>query len=186
MKKFGVILRVLLVLSLLFIWGCTKPYVITTDLEASIGRTETCTIGAITDELPIDTEESKKPTLETIGMLKGYLIAELSKRNLMKLGVLGESSARYEVTGSILSYKKGSGFMRFLFGFGVGAAKVVTNLKLTDQQSGTVIFAGNFTGQVSDWTESGNKMLERVAKDFAKQLDNRLKKIEKTQGVAEK
>ena len=76
----------------------------------------------------------------------------------------------YEVRGSILEYKRGSGFLRFMIGFGAGSAKVVTELSLVDLGDGGTVFSGNFEGTVGSWGESGEAMYKRVAKDFRKAL----------------
>ena len=96
----------------------------------------------------------------------------------------GEPDAEYIVEGSVLEFKKGSGLVRFLIGFGAGNAKVTTELRLikrsqSPEEQDEIIFAGNFKRSVSDWTESGDKTFENVAKDFAKALQKRLKKLEK-------
>ena len=91
----------------------------------------------------------------------------------------GAESGDFEVTGSILDYKKGSGFLRFMFGMGIGAAKVTVSLRLKDMQQNKVIFDGNFIGAVSSGYESGDKMFENVAKSFAKAFKKQLDKIEK-------
>ena len=95
-----------------------------------------------------------------------------------------EPDAQYVIEGSILQFKKGSGLVRALIGFGIGSAKVTTELKLirrakSPEEQDKVIFAGNFKQTVSDWLESGDKIFERVAKDFAKVLKKRMKKIQK-------
>ena len=79
--------------------------------------------------------------------------------------------AAYEVTGAIMQYTKGSGFLRFMIGLGAGAAKVLTEMKVVEVATGEVVFAGNFEGVVSSWTEGGGDMMFRkVAQDFAKEL----------------
>ncbi|MBU8934374.1 MAG: DUF4410 domain-containing protein [candidate division Zixibacteria bacterium] len=171
-------LLVLLGLLLVFM-GCTKPYKITHDLEAPIRPPSACTIGEITDGLPFDTKDEDKPTIEHIDMFRGYLEEELSKKEIF--GTVGDLSAdaQYRVEGTILEFKKGSGFVRFMIGFGLGSAILTVELRLIETESGITLFAGNFKRKISDWGESGDKTFENVAKDFAKELKKQLKKLNK-------
>ncbi len=82
---------------------------------------------------------------------------------------------RYEITGSILGYKAGSGFLRFMIGFGAGSAKMLTHLELRDTTNDQTIFGGNFEGTVKSWAESGSEMFKRVARDFSKELEKQFK-----------
>jgi hypothetical protein len=177
MKKFRVSKGAILLLSIPIFWGCTKSYVITDVLEEPISPQKTCIIGPITDELPMGTEEGEKPSLEDIQKFKKSLSEELEKREIVTLLYQSDLEPDYEVTGSILEYKKGSGFLRFLFGAMAGSAKVVTNLKLVNAETNDVLFAGNFTGSVTSWGETGEQMFKRVSKDFSKQLEKQIKKL---------
>jgi Domain of unknown function (DUF4410) len=160
--------------------GCTTPYKITSPLEQPLSEPTTISVGTIQDELPPDTPDKKKPTQENIEKFRSDLQRFLVKEKI----VMGESSSEsstplYEVRGSILSHKKGSGALRFFIGFGAGSAKLTTHLELVELSSNTVVFAGNFTGAVTDWMETGNKMWEQVAKNFVKALKKQAKKLGK-------
>lgn len=157
--------------------GCAQ-YKITHELERYIPEEKTCKIGKIVDELPAGTDEVDRPSREDIGKFKNYLIDEFDKRDIMKL-VSSLSDADYEVQGSVLEFKKGSGWLRFLVGFGAGNAKVLINLKLVDSNDESILFGGNFSGTVTGWGEKGEKVFQKVSKDFTKQLEKRLKKLRK-------
>jgi curli biogenesis system outer membrane secretion channel CsgG len=91
--------------------------------------------------------------------------------------VAADEGANLEVTGSILEYKKGSGWLRFFIGFGAGNAVVNTELRLVDASSGKLLFSGNFKQKVSGWGETGDATWKRIAKDFAKALEKQNKKL---------
>lgn len=165
-----------LALLALLVSGCAKNYVITTNLEAPLARHSACSVGAIIDELPADTEASKKPSAEAIQKFKNRIQEQIYDQRVFD-HTNGSDSAVYEVTGSILEYAKGSGALRFFIGFGAGSAKITTNLKMTNTRTGQTIFAGNFKGEVSNWGDSGDKMFEQVAKAFAKELRKQQKKL---------
>jgi len=168
----------LFVVCIMLLIGCTKAYIITDDLSEPLTLNQYCFIGAITDELPEDFEEDDKPTAETIEDFKTYIIEELSQKGIFADFPANGQDAPYEITGSILDYKKGSGFVRFLIGFGAGSARVTVALRLIDTSTDQVVFGGNFTGNVTNWAEEGHMMFKRVAKDFAKQLEKAVEKVE--------
>ncbi len=155
--------------------GCSR-YAITTDLEEPLHAGTGMSIGAILDDLPADTPEENKPTYENIDYFKEQLAEQIEKKDIFAGVLVGHDNPDYELTGSILEYKKGSGFMRFIFGMGIGAAKVTISLTLTDKKTGEIVFGGNYTGSVTSEFSKGDKMFENVAKDFAKSLDKSLKK----------
>ena len=164
--------------------GCAR-YQVTQPLEQSISQPAPITIGAIQDQLPPETPDKKKPTMENIEKFRTGLLKQLVKQKVAMESFSAEGDARkFEVRGSILAFKKGSGAVRFFIGFGLGDAKLTTQLELVETSTGTTVFAGNFTGQVSDWSQTtGDKMWENVAKDFAKALkkqEKNLAKIAKT------
>ena len=169
---------------LVLMTGCTKSYRITQELETPLNRSEICAIGQIVDNFPSDFEEANKPTSEQISTFRHHLASELREKDVFSAVDHDDTTAEYVVTGSILDYKKGSGVARFFIGFGVGNAKVTTELKLIKKfknpdEEDQIIFAGNFNQTVSSWTESGDKTFEKIAKDFAKLLDKRLKAMSK-------
>lgn len=170
----GIGLLIVLMLS-----GCAKHFVITEQLEAPLERPAFFVIGDITDDLPPDIEEGKKPSSEDIGKLKNYLHEELAKRKFLSERVSGSEGAEYEIVGSIVDYKKGSGLMRALFGFWAGSANTSIALKLIDIETGDVIFGGMFEGSVSSWGESGDKMFKQISKRFSKELEKQMKKLSK-------
>ncbi len=154
-------------------------YKITRELEKPIDREGNCRIGEIGDELPIDFPEEDKPTLEQIDEFRDCLRIELEKKGIFRAVELYSPEAEYEVVGGILDYKKGSGAARFLIGLGVGNAKLTATLKLQDRNTGKILFAGNFTQEVSSGLETGGMTFDRAASDFAKALDKQIKKLKK-------
>ncbi len=174
-EKVGV-LFVLLSATLLIV-GCGAKYRVTQPLEVPLESQSICVVGEITDALPADFEPEDKPTLDHINMLRRYIEEELNNKEVLQTTTIATSKARYEVTGSILDFGKGSGAARFFIGFGAGSAKLTVELTLKDIQSGEVIFAANFNQTVSSWTESGDESFKRVAKDFAKALEKNAKNL---------
>ncbi len=149
--------------------GCAKNYVITTPLAGLLSQPAQFEVGEIADQLPADLEADKRPTAEDMAKFRTYIAEEIGKREIGFTEEYG-GGARYEVTGSLLEYKRGSGTLRFFIGFGAGSAKVTTQLKLVDKTSGETLFAGNFTGTVTGWADSGDKMFRQVAADFSNEL----------------
>lgn len=170
--------RLALLPLLLLLVGCAN-YRVTTPLEQPLSENTYWYIGDIVDALPADTELEDRPDEFVIDQLRGMIYAELVKRaTIGKMGVTPDD-ADLLVTGSILEYKKGSGFLRFLIGFGAGNAVVTVELKAADTKTGKTVFAGNFKQTVSSWSETGDKCFERIAKDFAKAVEKEQKKLTK-------
>lgn len=174
----------LFLVPVLMITGCTKRYALTHNLEEPLPGGPTCYIGEMKDDLPADFSPEKKPSLEDIEKFKRFLCEALADKEFFSVASAANPvGMKYVLTGSIYDYKKGSGFLRFLFGAWAGAAKVTVGLQLAEQQSGQVIFAGNFTGAVTSGSESGDEMFKRLSKDFAKALrkqsEKRAKEAEK-------
>lgn len=165
----------ILLLIAVFFTGCT-PYVVTTPLDEPLDGDAICCIGSIADELPIDMKDEDKPTLEEIEKFKDHLYNELNQKGLLELAGCGGTDTRYEVSGSVIDFKRGSGVARFVIGFGVGNAKMVTSLKLVDVGSGETVFAGNFPAQVSDWMTKGDEIFKTTARNFAKAVEKQQKK----------
>jgi hypothetical protein len=163
-------LLALLAMVVLLVSGCGKSFVITQTLEQPIAFPSKCYIGDISDNLPLGTELKDRPTVEDIDKLRGFLIERLEEEECLSLTTYNLDSARYRVQGSILDFKKGSGLMRALFGFGIGAAVLTVNLELIDQNTNEIVFAGNFSESVTSYGESGAETFKRVAKNFAKEL----------------
>jgi hypothetical protein len=160
--------------------GCTKPFVVTQPLSESLTAPATIAIGEVKDELPVDLEPQKKPKEEEFRKLRVFLGEEIAKKELWKfVPEATAATAQYEVQGSFLEFKRGSGAARFFIGFGVGNSKATIGLRLIDKSSGATVFAGNFTGQVTSWAESGDQAFRRIAHDFAKELEKQMKKPKK-------
>jgi hypothetical protein len=169
--------RLLIAIALvLAVSGCAKNYVITTDLSDPLADQACVQITEVRDLLPEDTDPDNRPTAEDVAKFKTYLAEEFAAREELAMAV-SDAGCPYEVQSSLLSYKKGSGFMRFLIGFGAGNSKVVTELKMVDTRDGSTVFAGNFTGEVASWTDTGDKMFKTVSRTFTKQLEKRVQKL---------
>jgi len=163
--------------------GCTQ-FVITQSLEKTIDKKAGCSIGAITDELPNGFHEGGKPTMEAIDELKDQLYYSLADAGMFSAVRRDLKGADYEVSGSILDYRKGSGCIRFFLPMG-GEAKITLELRLVDLKTNEIIFSGNFKGMVSDWKVEGNDMFVQVASDFAYEMLEDLYEIKKNQKNSE-
>ncbi len=163
-----------LVSLLVLVSGCSKRFIVTTPMEMPIETGRKCAIGTITDELPLDFDASSKPKEEDIEKLKMFLVAEINKKDALN-AFLSLGNSKYIIDGSILDFKKGSGLVRAFIGFGIGDAKITTNLRLRDRETGEILFGGNFTSRVSDYKISGEEIFKQVAKDFSNQLHIELK-----------
>jgi hypothetical protein len=170
-------LLVLLLMGLLAMAGCTPRHVIVDELRKPVAGIAVCTIGDISDGLPAEIDVSDRPTQEDIQMFGDRIIEALVKEKLLQQSPPGPDTGIYQISGTIMDYKKGSGFLRFMFGAWAGGSKVTTNLKLMDARTKDVLFSGNFIGAVTSWSEKGNKMYEYVAKDFARELKKQNKKL---------
>ena len=176
-SKFIIAFTVVVLAALLV--GCAKSYKIIQDLEAPLPDMANCTIGTITDELPVDVEENEKPPLEDIEKFKQWLDEQMEKAEILRMSDLGDPAAQYEVRGGIMGYKRGSGTLRALFGVWAGGAYVTVYLELVDKAADSAVFSGSFKGAVTNYAESGDTMFLRVATDFAKALSKRVKKLRK-------
>jgi hypothetical protein len=176
-RKFG---RYLALILFLLSVSCMPTYKLTQTLDYPISATSTCAIGAITDELP-EMDVEKKPTLEEVTSFKQHLHNKLNEYECLELIDDGEGETRYEISGGITEFKRGSGILRFLFGIFAGNAKLTVNLELEDKTTNEVIFGGKFWAEVGggDWITPGNEVFEQVAKNFAKALLKQSKTIAK-------
>lgn len=170
-------LAILSLILILVISGCTKPYALIQDLDKPLVTPPTCYIGAIIDELPADVKIEDKPPKEDIAKFKNYLVKELADKDFFRIVVPKESkNLAYKLSGAIIDYKRGSGFLRFMFGF-LGSSRVTIFLELTDTETNEVVFSGNFTRGVTHYAEQGSQMFEQISKDFAKALRKRMTKL---------
>jgi hypothetical protein len=159
------------------IYSCT-PYVITSPLKTPFTADETCAIGEIKDELPLDMDLEKKPTLEEVSMLRAEIDRQLYSEGIITM-IENIGDASYMVEGGILEFKRGSGVTRFFIGFGIGDAKLTVALRLLNRTDNTVAFAANFKAQVSDWATKSDQIYKTVAANFAKALKKELKRLDK-------
>jgi len=155
--------------------GCAT-YKVTKELEAPIQHSA-CKVSELTDVLPTSMDDEDRPTPAEIGHLETSIEQELTATGLFSAVGRYEDSSLYILNGTILAFRRGSGAVRFLIGFGLGDAKITVDLKLVERPSGSVIFAGNFSQTIGDWTEKGEKMYDKIARDFAKAIASRVKKL---------
>ena len=175
MKKTQFTLLALCAILLAAFAGCAQ-YKITTPLEMPLSAEDNWRMGEIRDELPPDMEAEDKPEQHHFEMLADKIAQQIEKKKIF--GVPASSlSGKLEVGGSIIEFKRGSGFLRFLVGFGAGNAVLTTELHVQETATGKVLFSGNFKGVVSSWGESGDKCFDAVAKNFAKALEKEQKKL---------
>lgn len=154
----------------LVIIGCSKPYTIIQPLEEPIAQPALIRFGSFVDQLPISTPDDKKPTLDDITKFKVTLLEHLLKTEVFAAPDSNSTVPIYEVRGSIIEYKRGNGFMRFMFGMGIGSAKLLTHLELVRTNDSHIVFSGDFAGYVGDGLVSGSDMYKQVAKDFSNAL----------------
>ena len=177
MKLGTIIFASVIVAALVMSLGCTKNYTVIQPLGESIDSGENCFIGEIKDELPLDMDPEDKPTQEHIDLLKSAIMEELAEKDLFNRITMDPGSERYEVSGAIVEFKRGSGWIRALIGFGVGSAKLTVYLELYDTEAKNVLFSANFKQTVSSYMESGDETFRRVAKDFAKALEDQIENL---------
>jgi hypothetical protein len=166
------------IISLIFLFVSCAHYEITRNLEKPIPKSASCIVGPITDDLP-EMNVEKKPTLEEVAKLKKHLYNELNEHKCIDYMVSDNDSTEYEVTGGITEFTRGSGAMRFLFGFGLGSAKLKMNIQLVNKNNDEIIFGGRFWGEVSDWMTPGDQIYKQIAHNFAKALQKESKKAAK-------
>lgn len=164
------------VLVIALIQGCAH-YVVTQNLTVPLGTGQSCLIGDITESLPADVDDEDKPPMSDLDEFRSFLKEALEKKNICLSSSETTGKPDCEITGNILEYKRGSGAVRVLIGFGLGNAKITIEMKLRNIATGEIAFAGNFKQSVSSGYESGLEMYRRVAKDFAKELSNQQKKL---------
>jgi hypothetical protein len=158
--------------------GCAN-YRITQELTAPIPVASNCRVGSILDQLPPDAEPEDRPTEDELSNLRQRLDVELRKIDELQIVGPFSDSIAYEVTGGILSFRRGSGAVRFFIGFGLGNAEVVVELHLVDLSTGESVFSGNFKGTVSHWAETGDQVFQQIAKEFVKALRNEVRRAAK-------
>lgn len=155
--------------------GCAK-YKITTPLEQPLDTAAKWRMGEIVDALPPDMEVEDKPDDFQYAVLADKIREQIEKKKIFN-SMADFGSGNLEIAGSIIEYRKGSGFLRFMIGFGAGSSVLTVELQVRDRTTGAVLFSGNFKGVVSSWAESGEKCFDTVAKDFAKALEKQQKKL---------
>ena len=159
----------LLSVILIFGAGCSKPYTITDYLLEPIQDPATCGIEYIEVAYPIESGK-EMPSMGDMEKFRHYIWQELASKNIFAEVAHDYPNPKYLVIGTILDYKKGSGAVRYLVGWGVGDAKLLVKIELIDIKKNQIAFSGQFEGKVSDWGESGDKIFRQAAQNFAKEL----------------
>lgn len=160
--------------------GCGKQYNVIQPLEEPLPRPAMVQVGSLMDQLPADTPDDKKPNLEDIAKFRDILLKHAIKSNLFVESDSNSQSPTYEIRGDLLEYKRGNGFLRFMFGMGIGSAKIRTHLDLVRSTDHAVVFGGDFYGYVGDGLVSGSDMFEQVSRNFADELKKQSKDLTKS------
>ncbi len=157
--------------------GCVNvnQFAITQPLDAPLSRRPVVSVGEITTALPLDMQATKKPRPEELQKLQQVIAAELRNAGVGIASPIGGAVVPLEVQGTLLDFDRGNGLVRFFVGFGLGQATLTANLRLIDHSSGHTVFAGNFVGAVSGWTE-GDEAFRRLAVSFATALTADIKR----------
>lgn len=150
--------------------GCSKgrDATVIDHLRNPLQTSGTIRVGAITDNLPPDVDEGDKPSVEDIQKFKNCLLAEMEKLGYQRAASTDGQTA-YTIVGRLMEYKGGSWAARAFLGFGVGNAKLVSELQLLDGASGEVLFGGLFEGKVEN-LRSSDDMFVLMAKSFTEAL----------------
>lgn len=87
--------------------------------------------------------------------LMSYLVTHFNKSRRFENVFLSTDTAsqsspakRAKITGTITKYSKGSRAARYLVGFGAGRTKLVASVKVSDAETGTLLFEQNVDGHV--------------------------------------
>jgi len=158
--------------------GCLRNDVITHRLETDLIEKPTFYIGEFRDGLPADFPAHKKPTARDISIFISALKEALYENRFAgEVSVANPGGKDYEITGAILDYKRGDGFLRFFSLGHVGRAKATMKLELRNMQTKDIIFAGIFGGYIVNWDRAGDEMYSEVSKAFVKALRKEIRKI---------
>ena len=171
-------LAALILCILVFTSGCAT-YMVTHELERPISP-GTCKVVAIQSALPATQDEEDLPREQEISKLLTTLEDAVRKTGLFTAVEPFLDTSTYVVKATIITFKRGSGAVRALIGFGVGNAKITVEIKLIERNSDAVLFSGNFSQEISDWTEAGDKMYGKIARDFGMALKKRADALSKS------
>jgi len=87
--------------------------------------------------------------------LMGYMVTHFNRSRRFENVFLATDSAsqtaparRVKITGTVTKYSKGSRAARYLIGFGAGRTKLVADVKLTDAETGNLLFEQKVDGHV--------------------------------------
>lgn len=87
--------------------------------------------------------------------LNTYLVLQLNKSKRFQSVFLTSDAAaqtanprRARISGQVTKYSKGSRAARYIVGFGAGRTKLVANVKVSDAQTGAVLFEQKVDGHV--------------------------------------
>lgn len=61
-----------------------------------------------------------------------------------------------KITGNVLKYVKGSRTSRYVIGGGVGATRIITDIKFIDVKTGDVVYEGTLSGDVTEGVFGGD------------------------------
>ena len=155
---------------LVMLVGCAT-YKVTTPLEQPIDSAASWRVGEIKDALPQDMDPEDRPETGDITLLAAYITSELQKKKFIQEQGLPNAS-KLEVIGTLMEFKKGSKFLRILFGgISSGNASLTVELQVRNIETSQILFAGNFKGTTQNSDETLDNCYKQVAKDFTKALE---------------
>lgn len=169
---------VALLLLVVLVAGCANPYTIVRDLDAPVSEHATFSVVQITDNLPTTIDPGERPTQQQIDELRLEIASALEELDDFDWNRIGaDDAADYEIRGRLVDFAPGSGWVRFLIGFGAGTARITVVLELYSTWDDRVLFAGRYEAAVSSWAESGDVMYSRVAHAFADHIADRQEEL---------
>ena len=145
--------------------GCSRQCVITQRFNVPSDAPLILNVAPIGLALPLDTREIAKPRPEELLKLEQFIRAELVRASLTMTPEARGRLVSYEVQGSVVAFKRGSGLVRFFGTFGLGTARTIAHLQIVELSTGQVVFAGNFAGVEAGW-RFGEEAFRQIAKMF--------------------
>ena len=166
------VIRYGLVVLVLLVAACAPSYQVTEDLDQKL-TPGVCRIGEIEYDPGIQTVGTEPPPREPIHRLRQQLEFALEGTDLFTEVTLYEDSEDYVVRGTIREFIDQSGRINFPGFSQTGTVLLSVHLELVDT-SGEVLFGGDFSQRVTSRYRVNELVYERVARDFARALGERV------------
>lgn len=168
----------LIVSVALILTACARKPVITTEFAKPLELRATCSVGRIADGLPEKFDDDDRPSFAEYEVLREAIREALVyEREFTGVG-LDESTAMYEVTGSVVMFSRAEGLGGLLLG-GLASEDFTVELSLLHKSTGDTVFAGKFSAVAKSFHEEGPTMYEQVAATFATELSKALRRSER-------